>query len=660
MLPTKPQRIARRCRFIPGLAFICLVPFSLGAQEAKPDGEAQTKEKRREETPPDLSWLREIVVTGRKHSVREKELGRPIIIITEEELARSEGRGLAELLQEYGVVTPGTYGNLGSNKSPFIQGADSKYTAVLLNGVPMKSPLGSTNLNLFHPEELARVEIAEGGGSTLYGSNAVGGVINLITKKEEKKRSLSGYLMGGSYATYKGNMTAGGSFRVRKTPFHVLASYTNHRSGGISEAKAPKGATDFDEDAFTGQSVYGSVQTELSKEVSLDLHARYAAYETDFDTGPFQDHTNSTLSPGTLTGTTNIRYHYGKGTMKCTGNIQRYWNDRRTGAENNKQVGSSQIFDLFVKHDLTKFLYFTAGIDARKYRLRDVDDRAGNDFDTLSSSPYALVTLRGWKNFHCDVGLRHNTHSDHKSKLTYQITPHYYLSPNTKLFASYNTSYRSPEFNELYDLYGTGALNKTLKAESAQNIEGGMQLTTTVKNRRLRGVFSFFMRRIRDGIVYTPTEYANQKEQNDYGFQISPRLLLHENTQLLFTYRYLNGKGTQNDANGEKSVRHHLIRRPKHSLSGTWQQQYKKLRLRLNMQWRGERTDVKDYNTGEEAHLPAYVLLNLRGTCALSQKKWGKLSTHIALNNLTNATFQEAYGYSTWGFHAFVGLRYTY
>src|ERR1700760_1165296 len=152
--------------------------------------------------------LDQVVVTATKYPVKQALIGKVIDVITREQLEKSGGKQLTEVLNtQEGVQVAGAQNNLGSQQSIYIQGADAGKTLILIDGIPAYDPSGtSTNfdINLINTDEVERVEILKGSQSTLYGSDAVAGAINIITKKGGGK-PLNGSINGatGSFGTWK-------------------------------------------------------------------------------------------------------------------------------------------------------------------------------------------------------------------------------------------------------------------------------------------------------------------------------------------------------------------------------------------------------------------------------------------------------------------------
>ena len=150
--------------------------------------------------------LEDVIVTANKIEQKQNTTGKVVSIITAADIKANAGRTLSEILNEQtGLYLPGALSNAGTVPSIYMRGASSGRTLVLIDGVPAGDPSMISNefdLNLVPLSQVERVEILKGAQSTMYGSDAIGGVINIITKNKGVP-SWAGSYSTGSYGTQK-------------------------------------------------------------------------------------------------------------------------------------------------------------------------------------------------------------------------------------------------------------------------------------------------------------------------------------------------------------------------------------------------------------------------------------------------------------------------
>ena len=234
--------------------------------------------------------LNDVLVTATKFPKSVNETAKVLTVIDEEQLARSSGKDLSQLLNEQvGLVINGANSNPGKDKGVFLRGAGSGYTLITLDGIPVNDPSGvggAFDLRLLPVDQIERIEILKGSQSTLYGTDAIAGVINIITRKKgDKPFGTSASVSYGSYNTFKGNVGVSGN--SEKFNYHV--GYTRFTTNGISEAKDPTGKGDFDKDGYTQNAFQTSLGVNVSKSLSISPYVRYNTFDGRYDAESFTD-----------------------------------------------------------------------------------------------------------------------------------------------------------------------------------------------------------------------------------------------------------------------------------------------------------------------------------------------------------------------------------
>ena len=158
--------------------------------------------------------LDQVVITATKSPKKLSETGKIVTVVTRQDIDHSVGKDLAQVLNEQtGIIVNGANSNPGKDKSIFFRGASDKYTLILLDGIPLNDPSqlgGQYDIRLIPLNTIDRIEILKGSQSVLYGSNAVAGVINIITRKAESEQTTgTGTLSYGTYKTLKGGADFG-------------------------------------------------------------------------------------------------------------------------------------------------------------------------------------------------------------------------------------------------------------------------------------------------------------------------------------------------------------------------------------------------------------------------------------------------------------------
>ena len=184
----------------------------------------------------------------------------------------------------------GALNNIGSNQTVYMRGASAGRTLILMDGIPVNDPSVNNNdfdLNLISLNNVESIEICRGAQSTLYGSDAIAGVINIITVKKDVAKSLNikATASAGNHNTFRGNVQLYG--KANKFAYNIR--YEKLVSEGFSSAYDSTGTKNFDNDAYNGDVASASLQYQLRSDFSLKAFIQYSRYKTDLDAAAFTD-----------------------------------------------------------------------------------------------------------------------------------------------------------------------------------------------------------------------------------------------------------------------------------------------------------------------------------------------------------------------------------
>ena len=590
----------------------------------------------------------EVVITANKFPQKESNTGKVVSIITKEQIEKSGGKDLSQLLNEQtGIIINGATSNQGTYKSLYVLGATSAYTLILLDGVPLNDPTGvggTFDIRLLSLDNIERIEILKGSQSTLYGSNAVAGVINIISKKPISTKPLfNGLLTYGSYNSFKGSTNVS-----QKTKFFEYdVNYTYNNTDGISEAKDTTGNAGFDKDGFKQQAIQAIVGINVTDNFKLSPYYRYTEFKGDYDADAFIDapnHYTASLVNAGLTG----HYFYKTGTLHFNYGYDLTKRDYLSQYGDYNTKGKFHQAEVYTEHHFTDNVQLVAGLNYQSYRI-DAPDTTNSII-----SPYASLVLKGNKGLSAEIGGRFNHHNQYGDNFTYSINPSYLIQDHLKLFANITSGFRAPS---IFELFGTFGSNPNLKPEKSTTQEAGLQ--GMLMNKKFEFTVTGFNRNIKDVIIYDANGYENRDQQHDYGAELEVGYSFNQRLSIKVNYAYVDGKITQKIGAKDTSY-NNLIRRPKNNahLYVNYQAS-KNFLVSSSLQITGKRTDTYYDPVSflpSQVDLKGYVLWNLYAEYRFIKRK---LNVFIDAKNLTNKKdYYEIYGYGVQGFALTGGIRF--
>ena len=631
--------------------------FSSNAQ-SQSQSQSQTQPQNLiNETAADSLELSTVVVTASKIPQSRRETTKPVQIIERAEIEQNAGRNLSQILnQQSGIRVNDAFGAPSNGRILYMQGAAATNTLILIDGLAINDPSGTGglfDLRLLSTENIERIEIIKGSQSTLYGTDAIAGVINIITRKGERGAlNGSGKLSYGSFDTFNAGVGLNGTLT---DGVQYNMNYGRESSEGFSAAENQGDTGSFGNDGFEMDSFFGRLDITPVSNLTISPTLRYSNYRGDYDGGAFIDANNEfsldMLNPG-------LQVEYSADRLRINGDYS-FTATNRTFINSfgeNEFEGRFHNADFYGNYKISNHLQFLTGLNYQDFIIPSseemVSDGQGNtqivtipQKDSNIYSPYVTLYLEDWKGLSTELGYRLNSHSEYGSNSTYSFAPSYSLTNQVKLFASVTTGFKAPTLDELFGPFGA---NPDLQPQKSLYTSIGAE--TYILDQSLKFSGQYFIREIEDLIIFSPIGFINRDRQNDQGIELSADWIVNSKFTLGAWYNYLDGELTTLEDGGEVTS-DNLIRRPSHSIGfRTAVLPVKSLSVRLNGEYNGERNDLY-FNpangfAAEDVKLDPYLLVNMYADYSLFNER---MSLFIDIKNLFDSDFTEVYGYNTIG-----------
>jgi len=421
--------------------------------------------------------LNEVIVTATKTEKDPNDVTQPVSVISGEEIRKSGATDVATAIQNATSVYIDSYGTPGSIQSVSIRGATSAQVLVLVDGIRMNSPRdGGFDLSLIpvSVDDIDRVEIVRGPGSALYGSDAMGGVINIITKKP----MVSQNVVGGSFGSYGyDNVLLKSS--GRSDQFYYNLSGAHETSNGY------RVNSDLDQWIYGGKIGY-----DISKTSNIEFSANFLNNEvgspgsTIFGITPNarQEDANSVLAAlfkTDISSSLNLKlsWYRKRDTLSFKDPDTIDMITLQPAPTDNRYKTKSEGGEAQLSWLIADWNQLTMGYDLRRDGLDSSDAQNGSATHSDSLNAYYLQDeISIGEPLIIVVGGREDHHSVYGKKFSPKASARYYIkSTGTIIRASYGESFRAPTFNDLYFNSTSAVGNPNLKPESAAEYEGGIE-----------------------------------------------------------------------------------------------------------------------------------------------------------------------------------------
>lgn len=566
--------------------------------------------------------LPEVVVTASR--MEETHTASVVTVITAKELKAQGVTNVADALREVpGVMV--TQNGFGGLASVFVRGAGNGQAVIMIDGVPVYDPSGTSkgDFSAFLPhlsiENIDRIEIVRGPQSVLYGSSAMAGVINIITKKGKGKPQIAGRFEGGSFNTF--TETLGFSGANESVSYNL--NLQRFDSSGISKTPVEP-----DKDGYRFNNVGGSLTASINEKVEVGTSFSYLGAEQGLDgwdnfeksrLGFVQTYYKQEVLP------------WWQQTLKLA-----YTNTHRT-YPSSSSFYDGDLYFLSWQHnfDVLPYLRAVMGFDYQQERA----NTNSMDEKTQDERAWFGEMVFDWQNVYFNAGVRYDRHQTAGDKVTYRLAGSYLLPTQTKFHASFGTGFRAPS---LFQLYAKQYGNPNLTPEKSQGYDVG--ISQSFFDKKVEADVTYFFNWFKDLITFWRLgKYQNVAAAHTKGIEFSLNVTPASWLKFSTNYTWLNA---------EDITKHSwLPRRPMHKASGTltflW---HKKADFSLTGVYFGKRFD----GDNNQNPLGGYFIVNL----AARYYPTSYVTLSLRIQNLLDRDYEEIKGYNALPFAAFLGAEF--
>jgi vitamin B12 transporter len=435
-----------------------------------------------------------------------------VTVIDADEIARSGADSLATLLQRQPGIEITQNGGPGSTSGIFVRGTNTNQVVVLVDGLRVSSSSsGATALEAIPLGTIDHIEILRGPASSLYGSDAIGGVVQVFTRKGADGLHANASVGYGRYDTLDGGAGLSGG----QGPWHGAVQVSGARSTGFNAIVNPSNFSyDPDSDGYRSGSVSANGRFDWAAGQALTAQYFRSRMNAQFDGGDaFDDRTITTLqsyglaSDNALTAHWRSRLTAGEGSDDSVSKLGSGDFPFRTRQRQYAWQNELDLQDALSSWSVTRAVA-TLGVERREERVDTDEAFAVTSRDT--NAVFGAWQMGVGANA-LQANLRHDDSSQFGSRTTGAIAWGYRLSPAWRVTASYGTAFKAPTFN---DLYFPGFSNPDLVPERSKNVEGGVYWNGAYAGARLETSLVGYRDRLDDMILFICDADFNCAPQN--------------------------------------------------------------------------------------------------------------------------------------------------
>ncbi|WP_380599088.1 TonB-dependent receptor plug domain-containing protein [Steroidobacter flavus] len=610
--------------------------------------------------------VEDVIVTANRISQETSRVGDSVTVITAKEQRRSQKTAVSDLLAATPGVTVARNGGLGGTTTLSIRGAESQQTIVMIDGVKLNDPSsasGGFNFADLITTDFAQIEVLRGPQSTLWGSQAIGGVVNIVTPMPEGPLSASYSAEGGTHDTalVRGHVQAGGD----RFAWRVSGNYLT--SDGISSYSRDLGGLEADSYRNVGFNARGILH--ITDNVSAEIRSTWSDGRSEYDGFPLRDTPDYGVTEE-LTTYAGVNFGLFDGRLENRIGFA-YTNTDRKDTDPSSTVpttfdaeGRNERWEYQGTLRITDRVNTIVGLESERSELSTVSPSTFEPNpvpltgEVQIDSIYAQVNVTPIDALSLSAGVRYDDHDTFGSHTTTRASAAWSVTSTTILRTSYGEGFKAPTLYQLYSQYG----NLNLEAEEAEGWDAGVEQHFFAK--KLVVSATYFDRDTTNMIDFVTCStgdtspncqgrfgyYDNFQKTNAKGVELAAAAHLTE--QLSLTVNYTNMEA-ENAARGTANYGHELPRRPKETANA-----------QLSYEWPvGLTTTVAVQHAGRSFDkinnlevLESYTLFDLRASYAVSDS----LEVFGRIENAFDEDYTTVKNYGTLGRTFYAGLRQSF
>lgn len=607
--------------------------------------------------------MEEILVSGSLTPVSLLKSANAVTVIDRQTLKNRAASTLSEIMRDVPGFSVSQVGVLGSQTQIRVRGSEANHLLVTIDGVEANDPSQSDEFSwgTMSAADIERIEIIRGPQSSIRGSDAVAGVVNIITRRADRS-GFGVHADVGSWSTRNTGFNAG----YQRDGFNFRLGANHVKSDGANIARQGQ-----EDDGYKNTTFNLTTGLKMSDQFNMLLAARQSDGTNQFDADADFDGIVEDQDRQSDFKNTTLRlegnYSSADGNWQHKVAISRAKNDNtafaggvmgnRTASTKDQYqfignmilAGGDQTLSLLAEREEEDWMQrgeISWGIyDPNQDRERDTDSLA-IEYRTFLTETLTLAASG-----------RYDDNSEFDSAKTYRVEAVYQWSDQTRLRSVFGTAVKNPTFTERYGFYTNFIGNPDLVPEESQSWEIGIDQTLKGSDFTVSlTVFEADLTNEIDGFVYDPATFAytsdnmtSDSERN--GVEISAMGNITDSLGLTAAYTYTDSS----DADGTREVR-----RPRHTASANlaWQVR-SNLQLNTNIQFTGDQTDVyfpPFPQPSQVVVMDSHTLVNL----TLNYQASKDLDLYLKVENALDEEYEEVFGYQTLGRGTTVGMRYDF